>query len=419
MNVISVPTIMICTFIAMAAISLAMTIVWFHNRRETAAGLWALAFIIGASGAMTIAVKGGASSINVIVSSALIAMAYTLFWAGYRAFNGWRTYTWLAAAVPAIQVMASIVWPQLREEPNFTVALQSTIIAVLSAASAYTVYSGPGNRKLAMSTPLAAFLCIHSIFHLTHIGYALFDPSPIIGGRMTAPWWKIFMLENFLNIIVVATSCTILIKERSEERHRMAAETDALTGIANRRAFVQQTEKLLPHAEEHAVLAILDIDHFKPINDRFGHQAGDRALIELARSITGKLPENTLFGRIGGEEFAIFLPGQQSDPTGLLEALRRSVEEIDLKHNGHSIPLTVSVGAAKVLQAGRNFDHLVAAADCALYAAKDSGRNRLVHFSPSQRLQKIIEEDGEKRIGLAENRISRRSQRSHQTIKAS
>ncbi len=91
--------------------------------------------------------------------------------------------------------------------------------------------------------------------------------------------------------------------------------------------------------------------------------------------------------------------------------MREAVENTVLQCQGRPLRLTVSIGVATIAKAGVNFDNLVAAADCALYAAKEDGRNRVTMFSPTMRLMKVLENDGEKRVGLAEQRISRRMTR--------
>lgn len=256
---------------------------------------------------------------------------------------------------------------------------------------------------------IVTFMFIHASFHTANIFFARLLPATVEAGRMHAPWLKLFMLEAFLNVIVLATACLMLIKERSEQRHRIASETDVLTGIANRRAFVKHTETALKNATPSAILAVFDLDHFKTINDRFGHQAGDAALIHFAHTLKERLPDDVLFGRMGGEEFALYVPDHnERDALVLVDGLRRAVETSDLRHLGEGIDMTVSVGVATVEDAGLYLDSLMAAADCALYQAKEDGRNRVVSFSPSQRLNQVIERDGRKRFGLAERRVSRR-----------
>ena len=419
MEVVSAPTIALCIFISMLAIGLAMLLVWFTNRNEQAALHWCVAFFSGATSGLLIAIFGPMVTPALLASTTLFTVAYVNFWAGYKSFNDTRVDPVILYGAPAVNIIAYSLIEPLRANPNYAASFQSAVVIVFSLASAHAIYYGNGNKRLNMTLPLTIFMFIHSGFHAAHIYAALFHPSDVVDGRMTATWNKAFMLESFLNVIVLSTGCLMLIKERSEEKHRIASETDSLTGIANRRAFVRQTETLLRSTGSNAVLAIIDLDHFKPINDQFGHQAGDRVLIEFSRHISSRLPAEALFGRIGGEEFAVFLPEGPYEAANLLNELRSQVANLSIFSSGVRIPLTVSIGFAAVEKAGTNFDHMVAAADCALYIAKEQGRNRVMSFSPGQRLHKVMENDSAKRIGLADQRISRRSTRSHKQARLS
>lgn len=418
MDSISVPTITLCIFIVMVALAVAMAIIWHHNRSETAAALWAPAFLAGACSGLTITLLPHAPEIGVIVASVLNTLSYTLSWSAYRAFGSRKVYPSAIVGLPAAMLLVHLLFPALRENPNNAVMLQSTLTCIFATANAFTVYGGKGNSELSLTKPLVGFLLMHAAFHGANVLVLYNDPAPLVAGRIASTWFKLFMLEAFLNVTMIATSSMLLIKERSEQRHRIASETDMLTGVANRRAFVHRTDMALKSAGEGAVLAIIDLDHFKSINDEFGHQAGDRTLVEFARTIRDHLPHDILFGRIGGEEFAVFIPDDpKRSAFTLLDEMREAVEKASIQSQGRPLRLTVSIGAATIAKAGTNFDNLVAAADCALYAAKEEGRNRVTLFSPTMRLLKVLEHDGEKRIGLAEQRISRRVTRVYSTRK--
>jgi diguanylate cyclase (GGDEF)-like protein len=414
MAFISVPTITLCIFIVMVAIATAMAVLWRNDRKETAAAFWALCFSVGALSGLAVTLTTTGSQAAVVIATTLNTLSYVLSWAGYRAFGKQKVYPSLITILPIAHLLVHLLFPALRLEPNNAIVMQSFIVLVFAFLNAYTVYHGEGNRELSMTNLLVGFLMLHGIFHGMNSIVTYYSPYPLAGGRLESPWLKLFMLEAFLNVVVIATSCLMLIKERSEQRHRTASETDMLTGVANRRAFVQRTELALRDAHGESVLAVIDLDHFKSINDQFGHQAGDRALVEFARTVKNRLPKDVLFGRIGGEEFAVFIPenGERSAVT-LLNEIRHAVEISAVQSQGRPLKLTVSIGGATLEKAGINFDNLVAAADCALYAAKEEGRNRVTMFSPSMRLLKVLEQDGEKRIGLAEQRVSRRMTRVH------
>ncbi|HWU62187.1 MAG TPA: GGDEF domain-containing protein [Ensifer sp.] len=419
MDFISIPTVMICIIIAMSATAAAMGVIWRNDRNETAAGLWALSFLAGVGSGFAVALAGVSSGGILIAATSLNGLSFALSWSAFRAFGKRQIHPSVIVIIPTAIVFVHLMFPALRHDPNNAIILQSAVVTVMSAVNAYTLYTGEGNSELSMTRLLGGFLILHSLFHSANMIVTFIDPSPVVAGRVSSIWFKLFMLEAFLNVVVIATGALMLIKERSEQRHRIASETDMLTGVANRRAFVQRTELALKEAKENSVLAVIDLDHFKSINDQFGHQAGDRALVEFARTIRNRLPHDVLFGRIGGEEFAVFIPeNHDRNALMLLDDLRQGVENAAVQSQGRPLPLTVSIGGATIEKAGVNFDNLVAAADNALYAAKEEGRNRVAMFSPSMRLLKVMEQDGQKRIGLAEHRVSRRMTRVQTATKA-
>jgi len=159
------------------------------------------------------------------------------------------------------------------------------------------------------------------------------------------------------------------------------SRTDTLTGIANRRAIFEQLDSELSRAEREGKsisIAMLDIDHFKAVNDTYGHQAGDAVLKECVARITGSIRPYDMLGRYGGEEFLLVLPCTGEDNAAIVcERILGNVQARPLSVNGISIDVTLSIGLAT--WSGReDADKLVAASDKALYMAKDKGRNRVV-----------------------------------------
>jgi diguanylate cyclase (GGDEF)-like protein len=160
---------------------------------------------------------------------------------------------------------------------------------------------------------------------------------------------------------------------------RQIARVDALTQALTRRSFVAEAEKEVTRCRRYrapATLVMLDIDHFKSINDRLGHPAGDQVLIAVANLCIESLRSNDAFGRLGGEEFAFLLP--HTDIAGALicaERCRAAMEE--LVHGGAvPVPVTASFGLAAWWEDCASTDMWIAAADRALFAAKRAGRNR-------------------------------------------
>lgn len=169
------------------------------------------------------------------------------------------------------------------------------------------------------------------------------------------------------------------VKERALER---LSTIDELTGVFNRRhIFTVATGYMETDIRQMSVL-LLDVDHFKKINDRYGHGVGDEALVALARCATHVVEseggENSVFARVGGEEFLVLLPELDSNAAFTFgEKLRRAVELIQIPTTEGILGVTVSVGVASRTPLDADFEKLVARADAALYEAKDQGRNRV------------------------------------------
>ena len=162
---------------------------------------------------------------------------------------------------------------------------------------------------------------------------------------------------------------------------RHTAEIDALTGALNRRSLDQALIRTFQHAYRKGVpLSVLfvDIDHFKAINDQLGHACGDQCLREIAAVIAAQLSDEDVFGRYGGEEFLVLLPGRQTEMArAIAEQIRLAIESAEVRHQGHALRLTVSIGVAAQLAHEAQPQPAVERADKALYAAKRAGRNRV------------------------------------------
>ena len=159
------------------------------------------------------------------------------------------------------------------------------------------------------------------------------------------------------------------------------ANTDMLTGIYNRRAFLEQAEKLwiLSRRYQRPLNTLMiDIDHFKSINDNYGHAKGDEVLRDVAAICKQTIRESDTFGRIGGEEFAVLFPETGLDNALLgAERIRQAVESLQFSHGGDMFRTSISIGVAERKGKDDSFDLLLQRADNALYKAKQRGRNRV------------------------------------------
>jgi diguanylate cyclase (GGDEF)-like protein/PAS domain S-box-containing protein len=170
-------------------------------------------------------------------------------------------------------------------------------------------------------------------------------------------------------------------KQKAAERElARLATTDTLTGVANRGHFMELAEREIMRAHRYrhpVVLLSLDVDHFKSINDTYGHAAGDETLRRLVAVLRRQLRETDTIGRIGGEEFLILLPETVAhDALAVAERVRQAVAQMAVRAVGHSFTMTVSMGLAALVE-GESLQRALVRVDHALYEAKRSGRNRV------------------------------------------
>jgi two-component system, cell cycle response regulator len=168
---------------------------------------------------------------------------------------------------------------------------------------------------------------------------------------------------------------------RAMDQLRTMAVTDALTGLPNRRAFFNDGMRLFNEARARSIALsamMLDIDHFKRINDRFGHACGDEVLRQVARAIRTQVRGRDLCARVGGEEMALLVPGVDEAPAvALAERLRSQLEALLIDTPQGQVAVTVSIGVAPLRPDSLSLDDLLARADDRLYEAKRNGRNRV------------------------------------------
>ena len=369
---LDLPTILLLYKTALVAGALSIFHVSRHSCRPQGLKPLAAAYLLLAVGA-ELAGQGEYSMLPLWfwthTSLLLGALGYTLFWAGARALSGRRR------VLPAVLILVSGGWLVLGLVTQFPLdnllragAFHLTAAVSLTAA-AWEVWHDRRTESLP-SRPLLAGLLLASAgtFFLQLLYIATHTASP--QGFALA-----FSVQMFCHF-GVALMVSSLSNERAEVRLEKVAQTDTLTGVGNRRWAMSMLPARLPVG---SAIAQLDLDHFKHINDRFGHAAGDRVLVATADALRHQLRDSDLRARMGGEEFLVYLPdASASAASAIAQRLCGAVQQIRLSELGEDIPVTVSIGLACVTSAGGTWADWLAAADRALYDAKRAGRNRVV-----------------------------------------
>ena len=198
----------------------------------------------------------------------------------------------------------------------------------------------------------------------------------------------IFMAASWRGTKVLAAALhrSFQLTHELKKAHDIAdllANTDALTGINNRRAFFERGQQLASYCQRHErplAMLLMDLDHFKAVNDSMGHSAGDTALQHVARTLLKIFRESDVCARIGGEEFAVLLPDTTlNDAKMVAETLRKTIAETPIPLHEQPLTITVSIGVAAGMH---ELDALLLQADVAMYRAKMAGRNRVIYQQP-------------------------------------
>lgn len=349
-----------------------LLLVWLRAERPEGLATIAAAFLMLAVGAF-LAGLGEMGRIPAYVwrdtSPGLGAAAYTLLLLGVcRLDRRVGPRRWLLL-VPAALLAVGLATPVFADN-----AIRATVFHVTAAlalvAAGRDVLVARRRAPLPSRVPLAAVLILCGTIYggqgvLLILGVA--TPNTLAWG---------FVATLMLNFTIAALVISI-VRERREAWHRRVAVTDALTGIPNRHGFLTLVPERLGAG---AAIAMIDLDHFKTVNDRFGHAAGDVVLAAFAHAASRCLRKGEILSRIGGEEFVLYLPDAADDRAlERVEAMRRAARAEPVRWRGETIAVTASVGVALAERAGTlDRERLVAEADAAAYEAKSRGRDRVV-----------------------------------------
>ena len=241
-------------------------------------------------------------------------------------------------------------------------------------------------RVIAVTAAGTAFF-IAVAFFVDSFNFPYLSPEAVWRAQMTDLMLPLVLGGSFLFFLMWKIR-QLAIAQRDLS---IVAATDSLTAVLNRGAFSMLVEAYLEQARKQeqthsGALLIIDADHFKLINDRLGHDCGDQALKLIAQAIKGQLRGGDIVGRIGGEEFGVFLPGVDPSQSWLVaEAIRRRIREMDFSPGGRSCPLSVSIGGTS-FSGPTTYEAIFSAADRRLYAAKSNGRDQ-VSFDPTEASQ--------------------------------
>ena len=371
----------------------------FFGRQENVPALkwWGAAYLLGAA-SVAIWTIGGSKlgDPTILALNAVGFVACGMVWNAARVFHG-RKPNLPGLVFGAIAwIGISVVLPSLDSAMRLTIG--AAIVAIYAALTASELWS-ERRRGMHKRWPTVVVPVMHGCVLML----------PILLGALLRPhdetftssiWVTAFSIELVLYAIGTVFVIFMLVSDRAVTVHKTAASIDPLSGMFNRRGFAEACARVIEreaNAGRPVTVMIFDIDHFKGINDRFGHPAGDEILKLFSTVVVNSLRISDLSGRIGGEEFAALLPCALEEGVLVAERVREAFEASGIVCEEGPVDTTVSIGVAGG-PAGTELEVLLAAADTALYQAKRSGRNRV---EAAEELPLSLENWRRKTAGLA------------------
>jgi diguanylate cyclase (GGDEF)-like protein len=362
----------------MVAALLGSMLLFFGNQEKISAlKWWGTAYLLGSASVALWTLAG--AMLGEMLSLALNAVGFVtcgMVWNASRLFHGRKPN--LPGLVLGALVWIAAVMSLAPESSAMRMTIGAGIVAVYAALTATELWS-ERRRTLQKRWPAIAVPALH--------GFVLM--LPILLGDLLHPhdsgafgssiWVTVFAIELVLYAVGTVFLIFVLVSERAVTVHKTAASVDPLTGMFNRRGFAEACARVIEreaNAGRPVTVLIFDIDHFKSINDRFGHPAGDEILRLFSAVVVNNVRLSDLSGRIGGEEFAALLPCPLDEGVIVAERVREAFAASGIVCEEGPVDTTVSIGVAGG-PAGTELEVLLAAADTALYQAKRSGRNRV------------------------------------------
>ncbi len=370
---IDVKTAFLLWVIQAGTLAVLLIAIWLHARDQRHFLWFGVGFGLQALGLGMVGLRDQIPDfISIQVGNVISLLGFICWGTALCAFDGRRPPPYVAAPA-VIWILANLV-PALRTEMGYRMAIYDVAAAAGLVTLGIIALTGTfSTRRYRIMLAIVWFLQAGSCLVFAYISTRLMPRS---FNEMT-----LAVAVSIVGLICFVTAITLIAKmmmDRSEERLQELVRTDPLTGAFNRRGFTEAYLGLVDTSPSGAIgLIIFDLDHFKQVNDVYGHQVGDAVLLEFAAICKSLLPQRAAFGRTGGEEFAAVLAINEARDAALFaETVRLALAEREIRTDTGTIYVTTSIGIAIATIANADLDRMMAQADSALYAAKAQGRNR-------------------------------------------
>ena len=370
-------------------LALAMTVTGFPKPLRQPIRLWVRGLLIQPFSFVLFSFRGQIPDwLSIIVGNVLLVIAFAHIIQALRIYNRKPplipTQCFLIAITLIGTSLMTYVWPSLYGR----IVLISLVIATQAGIGIDAIYRK--QRRITRPEHMVAILLLLGLFIMLARAMKMPDAG-FLDLTMSSPMQGIVFTYASLLPVIATSGFLLMCGQRLNKDLARLATIDPLTGVYNRRTMTELANKAIAASKRHGralSLMILDIDHFKRINDQFGHEAGDLALCRVVKIMQQVLRESDVIARMGGEEFVAILPdSDEASACALAERLREQLAASDFSISGWPVPLQASIGVGSLGPAISNLETLLRETDRAMYAAKRTGRNRVAAASGLEKTQ--------------------------------
>lgn len=357
---------------------------WAQNFGKRALAWWGSAHLLRAVSIMLLGLYGTVpDSLSIDLANAVLFGSFALTWCGARVFDQRNPE-------PALALVGIAVWLLACRLQTFTATVELRVLVGTGIVTAYTWAAAfefwrGRDEALVSRWPAIFMLFAHGALFLLRTPLSIAAHMAPGNNLAMSGWLEILSVEALLFTISISFILLAMAKERTEYRHRAAARTDPLTGIANRRGFLEQSavSRRTAIGTQPTAVLLFDLDHFKQINDQYGHAVGDRTLQIFADIAKAHVGMAGMVGRWGGDEFvAVLYNTTREIAATVAERIQIALEKAAADIDGRLVGATVSTGMAFSSHGAFELPAMLLQADQALYRAKSEGRNRLAMSMP-------------------------------------
>jgi diguanylate cyclase (GGDEF)-like protein len=386
---LDLPTLLVMQSFALGCAGAVLVVAWSQNRTIKALALGGIAHILAAGGFVSLMLGLILRQPVWVLGVTLLVLQASLVWKAARTIDSKPGPIVIVLLGPLVVGLVGVVFGL-----QYAPAASLVVSTAYTIATATTLWLGRQDHLVARS-PLIFLSAVHAVALIIGIYSTSSGSTGQNGLPRLASLFGVIYFETIIFALGTAVFVLALIKERNEAAGMKAAQIDPLTGILNRGGFTKRAERVLERCRRNGSpvsVMMFDLDRFKAINDAHGHGVGDTVIREFCEITAVALRPSDVFGRMGGEEFAVALPGSSIEAAqARAERIRHAFAASCRFVSGRRVEATVCCGISVSLKAEETLVSLLEDADRALYLAKTDGRNRVMRAGqPSEVTSTVI-----------------------------